>query len=72
MLQRPSSANFTASLAEIFWSVTAHVVRGSGKVESRSSTARLRHKGIDQECIPVPHQSQEPGSREKWQAPWLS
>ena len=43
---RPSTANFTASLAEIFWSVTAQFVTGSGKAESRKFTARLSHRKV--------------------------
>ena len=83
LCHRPSSTNFTASLAEIFWSVTVQFVRGSGKAESRKFTARFRHREVwetgrsgshrlDRERSPVPHQSWEPGSREKWQAPWVS
>ena len=43
---QPSTTNFTASLAEIFWSVTAQFVRCSGKAEARKFTARLRHRDV--------------------------
>ena len=80
---RPSTGNFTASLAEFFWSVSAQFVRGSGKAGSRKFTARLRHREVWEtgrsgshriagEHSPVPHQSRERGSRNKLQAPWVS
>ena len=67
-----------------FWQkLSAQFERGSEKAESRILTARLRHREVcetgrsgshrtDRERSPVPHQSREPGSKEKLQAPWVS
>ena len=65
--------DFTAALAENFWSVTAQVVRGSGTAESRKfhSQAQIQGGGRDREIWKFQDRSGVHSSAISVSGPWL-